>query len=129
MVESSCGEVVFIVLDPCYGARLHDLPAIGPVWAVLSPVNEPVIRQLWMDAKSSPLHDRITGIRVKTDHTAAMYLVEELDTILLHHPLCTQIDIVAAEVGLIAEKVLQDAGFAEITPTAYGFRAARRSSL
>jgi hypothetical protein len=68
---------VLVVLDPNFGERLRHASGRQPVWIVMSPANEPVIRSIWAATTSishltgSPLllTMKTKGRNVASSHT------------------------------------------------------------
>ena len=78
---------IAVNLSPEFGERLWELARRGPVWIVNSTVNDPVIREFWEHAKESSEDSDVTSFRSSHDFLAL------LDTIILHHPEWTALEI------------------------------------
>jgi hypothetical protein len=77
---------VVVILDAEYGEKLRGLAPALPIWIVMSPTNEPVIRSLWSMAVGpiDPITG-ITGLRWDPGSEPEERFLYELDTIDLHH--------------------------------------------
>lgn len=126
---SKAAYSITVVLDRSYGDRLSDLPLGQPVWIVDTPVNRAAAQKLW-----SERHDEthLTGITTfKSDLSAEESLIDEFDTIDLHHgsysadPPYTVVDVIGARLTDSVRATLQDFGFDEFRLTSAGFRAIR----
>ncbi len=123
---------VCIVVDPDFGERLASLPLGVPVWIVDTPANKPVAQRLW---KECPQHDHLTGITTFdfcADASREDNLIDELETIDLHHgsystdPPYTQIEGFGTPLSDKIKARLADYGFDDFSPTPTGFLAIRK---
>jgi hypothetical protein len=76
---------VLVILDPEYGERLQPAWEGQPIWVELSPINEPVVRELWRGVPAPNHLTGITGLTFDPSLSAEERLLAELDTIDLHH--------------------------------------------
>jgi hypothetical protein len=95
---------VFVVVDREYGQRLTALTQEGPVWAVDTPANRAVAQHIW-DAEPNRSHlQGITIFKFPKDGSPEDILVNELDTIDLHHgtysanPPYTELDVIGTAI-------------------------------
>jgi hypothetical protein len=76
---------VFVVVDREYGERLSELARTGPVWVVDTPNNRAAAQKIWaVDANRSHLNG-VTTFKTGEDCSPEDTLINELDTIDLHH--------------------------------------------
>ena len=122
---------VFVVLDREYGDRLSELAQTGPVWIVDTPLNRTAAQKIWaIDPNRSHL-DGVTTFKTGDDSSPEDGLINELDTIDLHHgtysadPPYTVLEVIGAEMTERVKMGLSEFGFNEIQTTAEGFRAVR----
>jgi hypothetical protein len=122
---------VVVVLDREYGDRLSALAKAGPVWIVDTPLNRSAAQKIWaVDANRSHL-DGVTTFKTGDDNSPEDSLLNELDTIDLHHgtysadPPYTVLEVVGAEINERVKTGLSEFGFNEFQTTANGFRAVR----
>lgn len=122
---------VFVVTDRDYGKRLTELAGAGPVWIVDTPVNRTAAQQIWTaDPKRSNL-EGITTFKFREDSSPEDVLINELDTIDLHHgaysadPPYTVLDVIGTAISPRVKAELAQLGFNEFQETSEGFRALR----
>ncbi len=122
---------VFVVVDREYGQRLTDLTQECPVWVVDTPVNRAVAQQIWGAEPNRGHLQGITTFKFREDGSPEDILVNELDTIDLHHgkysanPPYTVLDVIGAAITPRLRTELGQFGFDEFQQTPYGFRAVR----
>lgn len=63
MTQDDPARTVVMVLDAEYGEKLRELWAGQPVWITMSPVNMPVIKELWNTSKNPNSLTCISGMR------------------------------------------------------------------
>src|SRR6516225_5656781 len=96
---------LLVVLDADFGDRLRQSWHGQPVWIVMSPVNEPVIRSLWATYSGQDHLTGVTGFRFDSNIAAEDSFIADLGTIDLHHgPYSTSspytiLDVIAARRG------------------------------
>jgi hypothetical protein len=123
---------VVVILDPDYGERLREVRPGVAVWIVMSPANEPVVRALRAITDSPEHLTGITGMKIDHDATPEEVLLDELNTIDLHHgPYSsskpyTALEAIGATLTIDLREALRALGFIEFTENAIGF-VARRS--
>lgn len=126
---SEAPYIVSVVLDPEFGERIGELLETGPVWVLDSPANRDSAQKIWL---KSPYPDQLTGVTVfkgSGDHNPAQMLINELETIDLHHGVYstthpfTVIRIVGCGLCPEVKKEFEKFGFETFTPTAEGFEA------
>lgn len=76
---------VFVVLDRDYGQRLAELAETGPVWIVDTPANRSVAQEIWAARPNRSHLDGVTTFKAPKDASSEDILIDELDTIDLHH--------------------------------------------
>src|SRR4051812_24694841 len=76
---------VFVVLDRDYGERVSDLTQAGPVWIVDTPSNRAAAQRFWADNPNSFDLDGVTTFKFAEDSSPEDVLIDEVDTIDLHH--------------------------------------------
>ena len=120
---------VHVVVDPAFGQRLADLPADEPVWVVASPINEPVIRQLW---QQRPTKSHLDGITLFQSHGSPEdALLGNLGTIDLHHgeysaqPPYSLLEVVGCQPSEEVRSALAELGFSITATSPQGFSAQR----
>jgi len=120
---------LLVVLDADFGDRLRQSWHGQPVWIVMSPVNEPVIRSLWATYSGQDHLTGVTGFRFDSNIAAEDSFIAELGTIDLHHgPYSTSspytiLDVIAARRDI--REALSELGFTDFIETAEGFSAER----
>lgn len=122
---------VFVVLDREYGQHLAELAERGPVWIVDSPGNRTVAQQIWAAHPNRSHLAGVTTFKVPDGASSEDTLINEMDTIDLHHgidsanPPYTILDVIGTEVTPRLKAELGEFGFDDFQPTAQGFRAVR----
>ena len=124
-------QTLHVILDPNFGERLNEIKS-EPVWIIMSPANEPVVRSRWT-TNSEPDHlAGVTGFNWHEGRTAEDRFLEEMDTIDLHHgPYSTKLPYtILAVIGVqltatIREVLMDNGGFSEFTEDPQGFTAKR----
>ena len=122
---------VFVVVDREYGQRLTDQTQAGPIWVVDTPANREVAQEIW-DAEPNRSHlQGITTFKFPEDDSPEDILVNELDTIDLHHgkysanPPYTVLEVIGTAITSRLRSELARFGFDEFQQTPDGFRAMR----
>lgn len=123
-------QLLHVILDPGFGERLRQIRR-GPIWVVMSPINEPVVRSLWAtDPKSNHL-DGITSFNFHEEITAEDRFLDELDTIDLHHgPYSTEfpytfLNVIGVQLTENIRHTLSEIGFSDFSENCEGFIANR----
>jgi hypothetical protein len=114
------------------GERLSELAQTGPVWIVDTPLNRAAAQKVWaVDPNRSHLDGVTTFTTTGEDSPPADTLINELDTIDLHHGTYsadspyTILEVIGAEMSERVKTGLSEFGFNEFQTTAEGFRAVR----
>jgi len=122
---------VLVVVDREYGQRPTALTQEGPVWVVDTPANRAVAQQIW-DAEPNRSHlQGITIFKFPKDGSPEDILVNELDTIDLHHgpfsanPPYTELDVIGTAITPRLRTELGQFGLDDFQETPHGFRAVR----
>jgi hypothetical protein len=122
---------IFVVLDQEYGGRLSELAQTGPVWIVDTPPNRSVAQQIWA---ANPNRNHLIGIttfKFAEGSSSEDILINELDTIDLHHgtysanPPYTVLEVIGTKLSARLKAELSQFGFDEFQEGAQGFRAVR----
>jgi hypothetical protein len=122
---------VLVVVDRGFGERLANLPPGVPTWVVDSEVNTPVAHRLW---KERPEHNHLTGVTTfkgSADLSPEDLLLDELDTIDLHHgpysanPPYTRIEIFGVSLTDSIKNALAEYGFDSFQSGIEAFSAVR----
>jgi hypothetical protein len=122
---------VFIVVDRDYGQRLAELTQIGPVWIVETPTNRTVAQQIWAADPNRSHLEGVTTFKVPDGSSSEDILINELDTIDLHHgtysanPPYTVLEVIGTMITARVKAELAQFGFDEFHETPQGFRAVR----
>ena len=122
---------IFVVLDRDYGQRLEELSQKGPVWIVDTPVNRAVAQQIWAAAPNRSHVEGVTTFQFPEDSSSEDILINELDTIDLHHgtysanPPYTVIEVIGARISVKVKESLAEFGFDHFEIMPHGFRATR----
>jgi hypothetical protein len=124
-------QTLHVILDPNFGERLRGIES-EPVWIIMSPANDPVVRSRWA-ATPEPDHlAGVTGFKWQEGRTAEDRFLEEMDTIDLHHgPYSTKLpytvlDVIGVQLNATIREVLMDnGGFSEFIENSQGFTAKR----
>jgi hypothetical protein len=123
---------VFIVLDRDYGERVSDLTQTEPVWIVDTPLNRAAAQRFWADNPNRSNLDGVTTFKFGEDGSAEDILINELDTIDLHHgtysanPPYTVVEVVGTGITDKIKGKFAEFGFDQFEPTPQGFRAVRQ---
>jgi hypothetical protein len=122
---------VFVVVDRGYGERLAELAQMGPVWIVDTPANRTVAQQIWAGNPNRSHLDGVTTFKFAEGSSSEDILVDELDTIDLHHgtysanPPYTVLEVIGTAISTRLKDELSQFGFDEFQETSQGFRAVR----
>jgi hypothetical protein len=122
---------VFVVVDREYGERLSELGRTGPVWIVDTPSNRAAAQKLWAAHPEGSHLDGITTFKTSDNSSPEEILINELNTIDLHHgpysadPPYTVLEVIGAAISERVKTELSHFGFDEFQATLQGFRAAR----
>lgn len=122
---------VSVVVDREYGAQLADLAQSGPVWIVDTPLNRTAAETIWAATPNRTHLDGVTTFKFAPESSSEDILLNELDTIDLHHgehssdPPYTILEIIGARVTSRLKAELSEFGFNEFQETPQGFRAIR----
>jgi hypothetical protein len=122
---------VFVVLDREFGEQLSQLAEKSPVWIVDTPKNRVVAQSIWSaDASRSHLVG-VTTFKVRDDSSPEDALIHELETIDLHHGVCsanppyTVVEVIGTGISDRVKQNFAEFGFDQFEPTSEGFRAIR----
>jgi hypothetical protein len=128
MTEPHC---VFVILDRDYGQRLTNLAQKGPVWIVDTLTNRTIAQELRAaDSSRGHLKD-VTTFKFLETGSSEDILINELNTIDLHHgtysanPPYTVIEVLGAGIREKVKSSFADFGFNQFIPMLEGFRAIR----
>ena len=122
---------VFVVLDRDYGERLLELPRSGPVWIVDTPQNRAAAQNLWAVNPNRNHLEGATTFKAGQDCSNEETLINELDTIDLHHgsysadPPYTVLEVIGVRLSDKLENELSRFGFNQFRATTEGFGAVR----
>jgi hypothetical protein len=122
---------IFVVLDRDYGQRLCRLAQTGPVWVVDTPANRTAAEQSWVAHSSRSHLEGVTTFKFGENSSPEDILINELDTIDLHHgaysanPPYTVLEVIGAAVTAKLKGELSRFGFHQFRDTAEGFCAIR----
>jgi hypothetical protein len=126
---------VCVIVDRNFGERLVELRQGVPVWIVDTPVNKSVSQRLW---KERPNESHLTGITTFNDIESSSpeeLLIEELDSIDLHHgtysakPPYAVLEVLGTRLTDSAKHALAAYGFEEFHENPSGFTAIRREPV
>jgi hypothetical protein len=122
---------VAIVLDPDYAGALHSLARRAPMWVIDSPLNRPVIEQLWTTRRRERTDWEITvfrevpGLSPETHLARVLKSVEDQIDLDPDQPRHSAIEVIGLGVSAGVPDVLRERGFGPARETANGFRAVR----
>jgi len=122
---------VFVVLDRDYGQRLDELAQNGPVWIVDTPANRAVAQQIWAAVPNRSHLEGVTTFKSPEGGSSEDILINELDTIDLHHgtysanPPYTVVEVIGAGISDKVKESFAEFGFDQFEGTPQGFRATR----
>jgi len=122
---------VTVVLDREYGERLSELPVGAPVWIVDTPANRAAAEKLWAERHDESHLTGITTFTTNADISAEDLLIDEFDTIDLHHgsysadPPYTIVNVIGVQLSETIKTELSEYGFNEFQPMRAGFKAVR----
>jgi len=122
---------VFVVVDRDYGHRLSQLAQTGPVWIVDTPANRAVAQGIWTTNPNNSHLDGVTTFKFGEGNSSEDILVNELDTIDLHHgtysanPPYTVLEVIGTGISTRLKAELSQFGFDEFQETSQGFRSVR----
>jgi hypothetical protein len=126
---------VFVVLDREYCDSLLELAQAGPVWIVDTPSNRATAHKVWaVDPSRSHLYG-ITMFKTGDDSSPEDILINELDTIDVHHgtysadPPYRVIEVIGAVLSERLRTELSQFGFDDFQATTEGFRAANLRNI
>ena len=114
------GSRITIVVDEEFGARLDRQADLGPVWVVKSIANQTAAELFWNTTPDAP--DQVTVFNAEGD-APEEEVRSILDTVDLHHPGWTAIEIVGAQpiATLVAVMREYSDGAVEATPDGFVF--------
>jgi hypothetical protein len=122
---------VSVVLDRHFGQRVRDLLEAGPVWIVDSPANRDSAEKLWAEFPERDHLNGVTLFKAPADQDSARVLIEEMQTIDMHHgvysanPAYTVIRVIGCELKPEVQEELAQFGFDSFNRTSVGFEASR----
>jgi hypothetical protein len=122
---------VFVVVDRDYGQHLTELAKAGPVWIADTPVNRPVAQEIWAAHPNRSHLEGVTTFKVSEGTSSEDMLINELDTIDLHHGTYsantpyTVLDVIGTLITARLKAELGEYGFDDFQETPQGFRAVR----
>jgi hypothetical protein len=122
---------VFVVLDREYGDNLSRLVEASPVWIVDTPRNRAVAQAIWSADPNRTDLDGITIFRIGDESSPEDALIQELETIDLHHgvhsanPPYTVVEVIGTGISDRIKGKFAEFGFNHFEPTSQGFRASR----
>ena len=122
---------VLVILDPEYGERLQPAWEGQPIWVELSPINEPVVRELWRGVPAPNHLTGITGLTFDPSLSAEDRLLAKLYTIDLHHgPYSTtrpytELEVIGCPLSDRIRTALSELGFTNFEEKNHGFLADR----
>lgn len=124
MSESST-DVVGLVLDPEFGARVSDLAQQMPVWALSSAVNDRAIEAARLAG------GRVTKLLTRAGESSGDLLRRAMCAVDEHHGdesggVAYRCLLVYGAGGIPSGELLADLGFTSMTATSYGFMAEKR---
>lgn len=120
---------LFIVLEQEFGDRLLELNRSGPVWIVDTPVNRAAAERVWSANPNCAHLDGVTTFKIDVSHSAEDNLINELDTIDLHHgiysanPVSTILEVIGIQPSQRIKDELSQYGFSEFQLRETGFIA------
>ncbi len=129
---SASEYVVGIVVDPRFGERLHALVARMPTWVVDTPPNRAAAEAYWRTHPGQTHTAGLTTFRVDPEQDPEEWCAGVLGPVMMHHgeyshtPPVSTLEVFGARPLEQLVGALADHGFAEIAPTAEGFRARSR---
>lgn len=125
MHDSSPTKVV-VVLDGGYGQRLRQREINVPVWIVDTPTNRAVAEQLWAE---EPQQTHFTGVTTfkASAPSPEETLLDQIDTIDLHHPSFTDLEVVGVPLTERIRAELKEYRFSQFREITNGFLAIRSS--
>ena len=122
---------VSVVLDRDFGERVRELLEAGPVWIVDSAPNRTSAQSIWAAFPERDHLDGVTIFKASADRDPAQVLVDEMDTIDMHHgvysanPAYTVMHVIGCQLRPEVQKKLEEFGFDSFTCTSEGFEASR----
>jgi hypothetical protein len=122
---------IYVVVERKFGEQLMEIPEGVPVWIVDTPINKPVAERLRKERKNQSDLIGITTFNDCTSSSPEELLVDELDTIDLHHgphsanPPYIELEVVGARLTDEIKAELSEYSFTQFEPTAEGFRCTR----
>src|SRR5580704_8896406 len=79
-------STVCLVVDANYGERVRSLPADVPAWIADTPINHPVIQNIWAARPAGVAGVAgITSFKVEASKTPEDWLLGIMDALELHH--------------------------------------------
>lgn len=127
-------STVAIVLDPGFGAQLHELAARMPVWIVDAPGNRHSIEGEWTRRRRDGVERELSVFRMIDGLTPSEHIAALLRTIDAHHgpevqdPPFVTLLVIGAEPDAEVTTAIRAAGGGEPTPMPDGFRVTMRDA-
>jgi hypothetical protein len=120
---------VIVVVDRAYGEQLESITRGIPVWIIESPTNRAFVEKVWREYPEPSHLKGITIFNSPEDASAERSLLDQLDTIDLHHgayssdPPYSELEVIGVVLTEAIQTALEQTGFKPIHPTKSGLRA------
>jgi hypothetical protein len=114
---------VFVILDDHFAEKASDLMPLGPIWMKGSGANRAAAQTLWKLPNLPPDHVTVFN---DTDETPEDAFISMLDTIDMHHPGWSSMEILGATLTPDLRAALESYGEGVFEQRANGFAYIRR---
>lgn len=122
---------VIVVVDRAFGERLEGIARGIPVWIIDSPTNRAFVEKVWREYREPSHLKGITIFNSPEDASAERSLLDQLDSIDLHHgaysadPPYSELEVIGVVLTEAIQTALEQTGFKETHPIDSGFLAVR----
>jgi hypothetical protein len=129
--ETDTARRLLVVMGCDYGERLREVSSGRPVWIILSPANEPIVRSIWTEHPQQDYRIGVTGLKFEPSRAAEDHFLVEIDTLDIHHgPYSTEkpyteLEVIGCHLTQPIRTELSELGFARFDEQATGFIAKR----
>lgn len=118
-------DAVAVVVDRNFGDRLIELAERLPVWIGTSAMNRPIVEAVWAGHEVHPSGYGATIINCAAEYSGEDLLFTQLDTIDMHHPSWSVMEVYGVARTLLLTKAFQEYGVTGFEDRADGFVASR----
>jgi len=120
---STRSHTVALVVDPEFGEQLVALSHRVHVWVVDTPTNRAVAERIWRESGGYSRESGVTTFTALLTDSAEDIASSQLDSIELHHPGWSVLEVFGAHPGPILISALRELGLSDVRTTTTGFIA------